>query len=162
MENGKYFCFNENIFKTGKAVLTADNRSFRFGDGFFETMKVIDENIPLSEYHFERLFTSLQLLKFEIPAYFTAAYLSDKIKNIVLKNNHAKLARIRLTIFRGDGNLLGCQCQHPRKRRFGVMVPAGVLVRLPLPSLWREVSHATKPIRDRRRLHPRYHDRFQR
>jgi branched-subunit amino acid aminotransferase/4-amino-4-deoxychorismate lyase len=105
MENGKYFCFNENIFKKGKAVITADNRSFRFGDGFFETMKMIDGNIPLSDYHFERLFTSLQLLKFEIPGYFTAAYLSDKIKKIVFKNNHAKLAAIRLTIFRGDGSL---------------------------------------------------------
>ena len=113
MEPGKYLYFNEKIIKTGKAIITADNRSFRFGDGFFETMKMIDGNIPLLNYHLERLFSSLEILKFEKQRHFTGAYLSEQIKNIVLKNKHAKAARIRLTVFRGDGSLYDYENDYP-------------------------------------------------
>ena len=105
MENGRYFCYDEKLCKSGKTVISADNRSFRYGDGFFETMKMIKGNIILKEYHFERLLSSLQLLKFERPVHFTAAYLSEQINNLVLKNRHAEHVRVRLTIFRGDGGL---------------------------------------------------------
>ncbi|MBV9961686.1 MAG: aminotransferase class IV [Parafilimonas sp.] len=105
MESGNHFCFNGKILLTGKLIISADNRCFRFGDGFFETMKMVDENIALYKYHFERLFSSLQLLKFETPDYFTAEYLLNQIKIITKKNNHTKAARIRLTIFRGNGGL---------------------------------------------------------
>ena len=113
MENGKYFCYNEKYFRQGEAVISADNRSFRFGDGVFETMKMVDENIPLCNYHFERLFSSLQLLKFETPDYFTAAYLSEQIKNLALKNDHTKFSRIRLNVFRGDGGLYDLENNRP-------------------------------------------------
>jgi len=105
MENGRYFCYDEKLFKTGKAVISADNRSFRYGDGFFETMKMIKGNIVLKEYHFERLFSSLELLKFERPVHFTVAYLLKQVIDLTLKNKHTEHARIRLTIFRGDGGL---------------------------------------------------------
>ena len=104
MEAGKYFLYNGKLIASGKAVITADNRSFRFGDGCFETMKMIAGNIVLNNYHFERLFSSLALLKFETPGYFTAAALAEQIKKLALKNKHTN-ARIRLTIFRGDGSL---------------------------------------------------------
>lgn len=105
MENGKYFCYNGKLLAAGKLIISADNRGFRFGDGFFETMKMIEENIPLQTYHFERLFSSLQILNFEKPDYFIADYLSEQIKKVTAKNNHTQSARIRLTIFRGDGGL---------------------------------------------------------
>ncbi len=105
MENGKYFCFNEKIFKTGKAIITADNRSFRFGDGFFETMRMINANIVLRDYHFERMFSSLELLSFKRPRYFTREYLLRQINDLSSKNKHTEAARVRLTIFRGDGGL---------------------------------------------------------
>ena len=102
MENGNYFCYNSKTLKTGKLILSADNRSFRYGDGFFETIKMVNGNITLKNYHFERLFSSLQILKFKSPTYFTAEYLSEQIKTISIKNNHSKLARIRVTIFGGE------------------------------------------------------------
>jgi branched-chain amino acid aminotransferase len=105
MEAGKFFLYNGEMIASGKAVITADNRSFRFGDGFFETMKLIDGSIVLSNYHFQRLFSSLSLLKFKTPDEFTIGYLTEEIRKIAAKNDHSTLARIRLTIFRGDGGL---------------------------------------------------------
>lgn len=105
METGKYFLHNNKMMASGKAILTADNRSFRFGDGFFETMRLTDGEIALSHYHFERLFSSLQVLQFDVSPHFTAAYFLEQIKTLAAKNNHQKSARVRLTFFRSDGGL---------------------------------------------------------
>ena len=60
-------CFNGKIVAGDEPVLLAANRSYRYGDGLFETMKIRDGNILLAPDHFERLFGSLSLLKFDIP-----------------------------------------------------------------------------------------------
>lgn len=104
MEEGIFFYYNDKLYKTGEMVISPNNRSFRYGDGFFETIKMINGDIALSHYHFERLFSSLQILKFTSPSYFTHAYLSDQIKKLAVKNGQ-KSARIRITIFAGDYGL---------------------------------------------------------
>jgi branched-subunit amino acid aminotransferase/4-amino-4-deoxychorismate lyase len=96
---------NGKLLDETKLLISPNNRSFRYGDGCFETMKVINGNICLSDLHFERLFASLELLQFENPNYLTADYLKEQIIQLVSKNNQNKLARVRLTFFRGDGGL---------------------------------------------------------
>jgi len=86
-------------------VLMASNRSYRYGDGLFETMKLMDGRIALAEYHFERLFSGLSLLQFAIPKLFIPEKLEQEILLLARKNNCEHLARIRLSIFRGNGGL---------------------------------------------------------
>ncbi len=108
------FLFHDGKFsKTGKPLISPDNRSFRYGDGFFETMKMVNGKIVLEELHFERLFASLDLLQFQKPIYFTPGYLSEQIAVLAKKNNHSKLARIRLTIFRDEGGLYDVKDHFP-------------------------------------------------
>jgi branched-subunit amino acid aminotransferase/4-amino-4-deoxychorismate lyase len=113
MPAGNFLYYNGKISKSGKAIIGPDNRSFRYGDGFFETMKVINGNIILADYHFERLFTSLKRMKFQEPVYFTRDYLEEQIQTLVKKNYHAKMARVRLTVFRGDGGLYDVNNHYP-------------------------------------------------
>jgi branched-subunit amino acid aminotransferase/4-amino-4-deoxychorismate lyase len=105
MHSNQYLHFNGKILSADKLLISPNNRSFRYGDGFFETIKMINGKIILEDYHFERLFTSLELLQFEKPHYFTADYLRTHIEELAKKNYHSKLARVRLMIFRGDGGL---------------------------------------------------------
>ncbi len=105
MKGGNFLFYNGKFSKTGKPLISPDNRSFRYGDGFFETMKMVSGKIQLADYHFERLFSSLELLQFQKPDYFTADYLKEQAGKLAKKNYHHKLARIRLTVFRGDGSL---------------------------------------------------------
>jgi branched-chain amino acid aminotransferase len=86
-------------------VLMASNRGYRYGDGLFETMKVVNGNIALNQFHFERLFSGLSLLKFEIPKLFTVEKLQQEIMHLSRKNECKKLARVRLSVFRGNGGL---------------------------------------------------------
>ena len=109
----KLLSYNGRFYQTNDLLISANNRSFCYGDGFFETMKIIDGKIVLRDYHFERLFSSLELLQFDKPDYFTPQYLEEQITELVLKNKHSKLARIRLMIFRGDGELYGTQNNFP-------------------------------------------------
>jgi branched-subunit amino acid aminotransferase/4-amino-4-deoxychorismate lyase len=96
---------NGKVFKQEEISISPNNRSFRYGDGFFETIKIIKGRIVLKELHFERFFASLELMQFDKPAYFTAEYLAKHILELAIKNNHQALARVRLTVFRGDGGL---------------------------------------------------------
>ena len=88
-------------------MLTADH-GYRYGDGLFETMKMIKGNILFEEFHFERLFLGSKVLKFSIPALFTKKKISEEIKALGKKNNCEELARIRLSVSRGKGGLYDC------------------------------------------------------
>lgn len=109
----EYINWNGKIVAKEKFHISPDNRSFRYGDGFFETMKIADENILLSDLHFTRFFASLQLLLFDVPALFTPEYFTSQIKNLVRKNGHSSLARVRLMIYRGNGGLYDPENLYP-------------------------------------------------
>ena len=85
--------------------MQADNRSYRYGDGLFETMKMVHGSIGLAHYHWQRFFSGLQLLGFTVPASFTAATLQEEIIQLCMQNKCTELARIRLSAFRGNGGL---------------------------------------------------------
>lgn len=105
MAGNRFLHYNGKIYNADKLFISPNNRSFRYGDGFFETMKIINGKIILQDLHFERLFSSLELLQFEKPNFFTPGYLQKNIEAVAQKNYHNKLGRIRLMIFRGDGGL---------------------------------------------------------
>jgi branched-chain amino acid aminotransferase len=97
--------FNGKFLPSNTTVLTADNRSFRYGDGLFETIKVADGRILLDNYHFERLLAGVRLLQFEQSPLFTAEKLAGHILELCEMNGHGVLARVRLVVFRGNGGL---------------------------------------------------------
>ena len=100
-----YFIFNGKFCKEDVAVLSASSRGLRFGDGLFETIKSINGQPEFLDEHLARLWKGMQVLQFNIPKHFTPDRLQDEIENLLKKNGHLKKARIRLTIFRGDGGL---------------------------------------------------------
>ena len=104
----KYFNYNGRFFADNENVLPKDDRSYRYGDGLFETMKLINGNILLEDHHFERLFSGLDVLKFNIPVLFTKQKIEKEIKELSKKNECERSARIRLSISRGNGGLYDC------------------------------------------------------
>jgi branched-chain amino acid aminotransferase len=104
----EFVIINGNILEKSKAGLFPDDHSYRYGDGLFETMKITNGNILLEKYHFERLFSGLETLKFKIPAYFTRQKINEQVKELCKKNSNEELARVRLSISRGGGGLYDC------------------------------------------------------
>ena len=96
--------YNGNIIVENLVHISPVNQSFRYGDGCFETMQMIDGILLLQEYHFERLYNSLDKLKLKIPANLQSQNLLKQIKQLTEINNHKNFARIRLTIYRKGEN----------------------------------------------------------
>lgn len=86
-------------------MVGAGNRGLRYGDGLFETIKMLDGNLVLKDGHFARLWKGMAVLGFEIPKHFTPEKLVTEIAALAKKNGHEKRGRIRLQVFRGDGGL---------------------------------------------------------
>ncbi|MEO6720766.1 MAG: aminotransferase class IV [Ferruginibacter sp.] len=100
-----YFNYNGHLFKEGTAIIGGSNRGLRYGDGLFETIKVKNDAILFEAAHFSRLWNGMRVLEFDFPAYFTKDILKEQIMQLAKKNNVERSARIRLSVFRGDGNL---------------------------------------------------------
>jgi branched-chain amino acid aminotransferase len=101
----KYFVYNGKFYKEETAVIQAGSRGLRFGDGLFETIKSINSQLEFLDEHLARLWKGMQVLQFNIPKHFTPDGLQHEIEKLLTKNGHIKNARIRLTVFRGNGGL---------------------------------------------------------
>ena len=96
--------YNGSLYPAGSPFLTADNRGFRYGDGLFETMFVVQGRIRLGDYHFDRLLAGMRFLQFDVPPFFVEK-LRTQVRELCAANGQP--ARVRLVIFRGDSPLAG-------------------------------------------------------
>jgi len=104
--------YNGKFIDDSNPIIQANNRGFRFGDGVFETMKFKKGKIIFLDEHLSRLWQGLKRFQFDLPKLFTPDYLESQILALIQKNKH-NAARIRLTIFRGNGGLYDPENLHP-------------------------------------------------
>lgn len=97
----------------GTPIVSSASRGLRFGDGCFETMKLVKAKLVLKELHFERLFSSLETLGFKIPKHFSADEFEKQIIDLATKNGHQQMGRIRVTFFGSNGGLYDAESQIP-------------------------------------------------
>lgn len=94
--------FNGNIVLKDSNILT-ENRSFLYGDGVFETVKIVNGKILFLEDHYFRLMASMRVVRMEIPMNFTMEFFEEQILSLVKRNNLVQSSRARITMFRNDG-----------------------------------------------------------
>ncbi len=92
--------YNGSVFPDDEPVLNAANRSFRYGDGLFETMRAVNGKVPLFNYHFDRLLRGMKALKIATPTYFNVHYLKNEVQKTLDK---MPSARVRLAVWRESG-----------------------------------------------------------
>ena len=86
-----------------ETLLSNSNRSFLYGDGIFETLKIVNNKILFFEDHYFRLMASLRIVRMKIPKNFTLEFLESQILDLAKVNHLSDSARVRLTVFRNDG-----------------------------------------------------------
>lgn len=96
--------FNGNIVAQDDNILT-QNRAFLYGDGVFETLKIINNKILFLEDHYFRLMASMRVVRMEIPMNFTMEYFEEQVLKLVQEKELSASARARITVFRKDGGL---------------------------------------------------------
>lgn len=86
-------------------AVTSSNRSFLYGDGIFETLKVVNGKILFSEDHYFRLMASMRIIRMKIPMDFTLEFFENQVISLTNELNYSESARVRITVFRNDGGL---------------------------------------------------------
>lgn len=103
MQSTGFFNYNGQLFQANTPVFNTQNRAFRYGDGLFETIRLVDGKLMFFKYHMERLFKSLDILKLVYHKAFNPELIASEIFSLLKANKNFKNARIRLSIFRSDG-----------------------------------------------------------
>jgi branched-chain amino acid aminotransferase len=83
--------------------LSVLNRSFLYGDGVFETLKIVNNKILFFEDHYFRLMASMRIVRMEIPVQFTMEYIESQILTLTKNLKIEDSARVRFTVFRNEG-----------------------------------------------------------
>lgn len=97
-----WVCHNGAFVPAEQALFPASNRGFKYGDGLFETARFYQGRLLLASYHFERLFSGMQLLN--LVPHFTPAQLLESITELCTKNNCSAFARVRIAVYREEDN----------------------------------------------------------
>lgn len=100
-----YYNHNGKIINSVETLIHPDNRSFRYGEGLFETIRLQKGDMPLWNEHWKRLSHSLPHLYFSLPQHFTNEYLKNEVLSLAEKNKCSDAARVRITVFKGEGGL---------------------------------------------------------
>ena len=94
--------FNGNLLDS-ELQLTFSNRSFLYGDGVFETLKIVDNAILFFEDHYFRLMASMRIVRMEIPMSFTLEFLENQVLSLTSQLGIENSARVRITVYRNEG-----------------------------------------------------------
>lgn len=100
----QYILFNDEFFVSASAVINANNRGFKFGDGIFESMRFCNGKLQFAAQHADRLRAGMKALKMEGYALLDEYFLRQKTTELLKKNKFKGNVRFRLTIYRdGEG-----------------------------------------------------------
>lgn len=105
MKQAEYILVNAKPVPAATPVISVADRSYRYGDGLFETMRVVSGKICLAGLHFERLFGGMEILMFNKPVGFSSGKLSEEILQLCHHNQCTDSARVRLSVSRGKGGI---------------------------------------------------------
>ena len=94
--------FNGTI-QPSDANLLVNNRAFLYGDGVFETLKILDNKVLFLEEHYFRLMSSMRVVRMEIPMYFTLEYFEEQLLLLTQAKSISASARVRITVYRNEG-----------------------------------------------------------
>lgn len=98
-----YVFINGELQPLENSSLSLNNRGYNYGDGLFETLRVINSKIMFWEAHYFRLMSSMRILRMSIPMEFSPEYLEEKIIELIKSNNlESSPVRVKINIHRNS------------------------------------------------------------
>lgn len=94
---------NGDIIPADSYAIRAGNRAFNYGDGLFESIRVINGKPIGLEHHYSRLKDGMKALKMNHAAYMNQTWLADEVNKLIEKNKIDQGGKVRLTVFRNQG-----------------------------------------------------------
>ena len=98
MQEGRYIISNGKTIEHSEIQL---NRGFWFGDGLFETIRVINGMPFNAQAHYERLVEGLSVLHIELPVDFSYTSFYGILQELISANGITFGAKIKFAVYRG-------------------------------------------------------------
>lgn len=100
----QFININNEIVPADHQVFTVSNRGFKYGDGLFESMRMMDGRVKFADLHADRIQRGMKALKIDGYSQVDAVFLQQKVEDLARRNKLGPNCRARLTVYRdGDG-----------------------------------------------------------
>jgi len=101
----KFIKFNNQIIAKETPLFTLANRSFCYGDGFFESIRITGAEMPFIKNHFERIKETANILEINLDPTITVEWLQESVKELAIKNGVDQEGKARINFYRNEGGL---------------------------------------------------------
>ncbi|MES2617162.1 MAG: aminotransferase class IV [Bacteroidota bacterium] len=91
--------FNGVLTDADDKIFASHSRIYKYGDGFFESIKIIGKLPQLFSLHYNRIQRASKLLKINLNEKWTQLYFEEQLNLLCLKNGFVN-ARCRITFYR--------------------------------------------------------------
>lgn len=91
--------FNGEILPADTKVMPVTNRSFKYGDGLFESMRMLKGQLKFAKEHADRLQKGMKALKMDGYSQMDSWFIKEKAEQLASVNK-IKHGRLRLTVYR--------------------------------------------------------------
>jgi branched-chain amino acid aminotransferase len=97
-----YILINGILHPSDSPIFTALSRSVKYGDGVFESLRIINGKVAFIDKHLKRLLRNAYLIKLNVK--FSTEDIIQQIKLLIEKNQIQNSGRIRISLYRcGEG-----------------------------------------------------------
>jgi branched-chain amino acid aminotransferase len=96
--------FNGELIRADTKLFTTANRAFNYGDGLFESMRLMKGQLKFADLHADRLQRGMKALKIDGYSQMDAWFLKEKVEQLAIRNK-IKHGRLRLTVYRDSEGL---------------------------------------------------------
>jgi branched-subunit amino acid aminotransferase/4-amino-4-deoxychorismate lyase len=100
---GAYVNNNGVLIPVDAYSIKAGNRAHIYGDGLFESIRVVNGHAINLENHIRRLKEGMKVLRMVIPSTFTIEFFENEIQSLLQQNSIEKGGRVRLSVDRRPG-----------------------------------------------------------
>lgn len=98
-------CINGHFQPAAGPALAVTDKSYRYGDGLFETMKMRKGQLQMADAHFDRLRQGMDQLGYDSTSFPAPHAFASLIGELCRRNGCLDLGRVRLTVSAGNGGL---------------------------------------------------------
>jgi branched-chain amino acid aminotransferase len=94
---------NGAVIPNKGATIAAGNRSYLYGDGLFESIRILNGKPINMVNHFNRMVEGAKAIKMRFPTFFTVEFFEDKVKELISLSGIKEGGKCRISLDRALG-----------------------------------------------------------
>ena len=98
-----YINQNDSVIENNGPVINSRNRGYLYGDGVFETIRIINGKLINLENHINRMLEGAKAIFMDIPKSYNTSFFEHRINHLIIKSNIKEGGKCRISLDRVNG-----------------------------------------------------------